>query len=985
MISGLVAVLACFGPSGGGSALAACPAERPERLEPKDLALCASLESDVRKPGAFPLHVYEKKLESYLRAWCHRNPASGWRRDKFVRDTGPFVASEKAGKDGRAFGTHPPVVVWYSKEMIDWLKQARPEGIEAAAVKEAARNEAPIPDGAIMIKEMFPAPAALCAKSDVMRLFPVSGAAVMVRDNKAAHDGWFWGWFGWGRKPTGEPEWESDWPAKTTSPYPNMGFGQYCVNCHASARENQTFATLRNIQGEPGRPLVYFSQNQALEADEPSQHELVTEVATPNPKVDVPGAGARFMEAIGLGAVPLPKLVEVRAMPRSTYDNVWLRPKDSTHSFVTSDQCMGCHDAGGTGLQFDMTERVPGNKLRANLSPYATWRTSPMGMAGRDPIFFAQLASETETLHPKNAALVQDTCLGCHGILGQRAFRADNKRDGQTCETMTRGQIDATPFPDGIDPFAALADYAGLARDGVSCVICHRMAIGPAADKHHGEPQNACLDERRKQLTPGLTKLAATFTGSFDLGPADKLNGPFEKPKELPMKHAIGMAPVYNTDIQSSELCGTCHTVHLPIIRDGAVLGYTYEQTTYAEWAFSAYRTGATPAGGLSHGKGAQAQSCQGCHMPSRDGNGHPLRSKIASIQEYSNFPQTENNLGPEDIDLEVREGFAKHTLVGLNTIFIEMAQQYPDLLGVRVHDPMMPDKSIEPLALTKSAMIAQTKQTADVELTRVGIDKGFLDAEVRVTNHTGHKFPSGVGFRRAFLEFTVRDASGAIIWASGRTNQAGVILDRERGRPLDGEFWWTPDCSAHLSVDGQRYQPHHQVIGREDEVQIYEDIAAKPSPSAQRCEATDTTRTGELTTSFLSRCAKVKDNRILPAGFLDEEKRKRIAKDLGAEEDLAIEAGAHAVDGDKDYLEGGSDSLRYHVPLVGLRQPATVEATLYYQPTPPYYLQDRACTSKSADTKRLMYIAANLDLEKGPTASWKLRVAGSGLRAVGR
>jgi hypothetical protein len=37
----------------------------------------------------------------------------------------------------------------------------------------------------------------------------------------------------------------------------------------------------------------------------------------------------------------------------------------------------------------------------------------------------------------------------------------------------------------------------------------------------------------------------------------------------------------------------------------------------------------------------------------------------------------------------------------------------------------------------------------------------GKLRAIVLVTNKTGHYLPSGVGFRRVFLEFLVRDAAG--------------------------------------------------------------------------------------------------------------------------------------------------------------------------------------------------------------------------------
>jgi len=73
-------------------------------------------------------------------------------------------------------------------------------------------------------------------------------------------------------------------------------------------------------------------------------------------------------------------------MPPETYDSVWPKPGEQTAAsqFVTSDQCLGCHSAGGTGLQYDMTQPGPGGKL-INISPYGTWRGSPMGLAGRDP------------------------------------------------------------------------------------------------------------------------------------------------------------------------------------------------------------------------------------------------------------------------------------------------------------------------------------------------------------------------------------------------------------------------------------------------------------------------------------------------------------------------------------------------------------------------------------------------------------------------
>jgi hypothetical protein len=67
-------------------------------------------------------------------------------------------------------------------------------------------------------------------------------------------------------------------------------------------------------------------------------------------------------------------------------------------------------------------------------------------------------------------------------------------------------------------------------------------------------------------------------------------------------------------------------------------------------------------------------------------------------------------------------------------------------------------------------------------------------------------------------------------------------------------------------------------------------------------------------------------------------------------------------------------------VPLAEIAgTPAAVQATLYYQPTPPFFLQDRFCTSASDDTKRLYYLTGKLSLSGTPAADWKLRVVTSG------
>src|SRR5262249_23812950 len=99
---------------------------------------------------------------------------------------------------------------------------------------------------------------------------------------------------------------------------------------------------------------------------------------------------------------------------------------------------------------------------------------------------------------------------------------------------------------------------------------------------------------------------------------------------------------------------------------------------------------------------------------------------------------------------------------------------------------------------------------------------------------------------------------------------------------------------------------------------------------------------------------------------------------------DLAKESGPAAVGDDPDYVTGGSDSLTYRVPLDALGgTPASIQATLYYQATPPYYLQDRFCTSQSEDTKRLYFLAGTLDLQGTPAASYKLKLVTTGPVAI--
>ncbi len=211
----LVACLAAL-PAPANSAGLCADAQDTEQL-PTDLALCRRLDPIVRKPSALPLNQYETALNTYVSAMCHRDFAAGWQMDKTVRDTGSFIATLGNGSwSGSYNGTHAPVLIWYSPQMLAWLRANRPSD-----PTKTPAQPAPIPDGAMMVKEMYsPPPASTCRIPDLLKLRPdTQGMAIMVRDTAAARDGWFWAAVGWaGYTP--------DWPPPASNAPALSGFGQ---------------------------------------------------------------------------------------------------------------------------------------------------------------------------------------------------------------------------------------------------------------------------------------------------------------------------------------------------------------------------------------------------------------------------------------------------------------------------------------------------------------------------------------------------------------------------------------------------------------------------------------------------------------------------------------------------------------------------------------------------------------------------------------
>jgi hypothetical protein len=164
-------------------------------------------------------------------------------------------------------------------------------------------------------------------------------------------------------------------------------------------------------------------------------------------------------------------------------------------------------------------------------------------------------------------------------------------------------------------------------------------------------------------------------------------------------------------------------------------------------------------------------------------------------------------------------------------------------------------------------------------------IEDGRLRFDVRVTNNTGHKFPTGYPSRRAWLHVTVRTASGAVVFESGAINDNGLIAGADSDR------------------DASTYERHYEEITTADQVQIYESILGDPK---------DAPTTGLLTATHY-----LKDNRLLPRGF----------DKATAAAEIAVIGGAL---GDGDFAANG-DVIRYRVPVTP-GGPFRIDVELRYQ-----------------------------------------------------
>ncbi|MHC4409331.1 MAG: hypothetical protein ACYS0F_10035, partial [Planctomycetota bacterium] len=164
-----------------------------------------------------------------------------------------------------------------------------------------------------------------------------------------------------------------------------------------------------------------------------------------------------------------------------------------TARFATAVVCQTCHsNADDSGAMRDVQGR--------GIAPHDFWQSSMMANSARDPFFRAALVAEVAAAGKQGAA-VEARCLHCHAPMASYEARLAGKAG------LAFQQLEQEFEEDE-------ADVAALARDGVSCTLCHQIQAGAKRD------------------------------GQFEVGDGREIFGPFDKQFGLAMHRVTKYWPV---------------------------------------------------------------------------------------------------------------------------------------------------------------------------------------------------------------------------------------------------------------------------------------------------------------------------------------------------------------------------------------------------------------------------------------------------------
>jgi len=381
--------------------------------------------------------------------------------------------------------------------------------------------------------------------------------------------------------------------------------------------------------------------------------------------------------------------------------------------------------------------------------PYNNWVTSMMAQSARDPVFHAAMTIANQDLKDSGTL-----CIRCHmpgGFLQGRAMPADGS--------------------------ALIEDDF----DGVSCDICHRTVDPVFSTSNPIEDVDILADLVNSGDLPW-----EAGNGSYIIDPYEVRRSPLDD-DEIQNMHGVDM--LLSPHHEEAAFCGACHDLSNPVLSlqaDGTFMlnamdaahptGYIHEmmpeQRTYSEWLNSSF---AQPEGVVfadgrftDNNGGNAVNSCQDCHMPDSPG-------AICVFWEM------------ESVGL--RDHVPEHSFVGANSWVLGAVRN--------LYDDYETGLSEESIALAHTRTETFMQKASDMDLSQEGDQ-----LNVRITNMTGHKLPTGYPEgRRMWLNIKFLDASGSLIEERGAYDWETADLVEEDTKVYEPKYGMTPEMAKMTNL----------------------------------------------------------------------------------------------------------------------------------------------------------------------------------------